>query len=517
MLQFCGDASDPRSGERQRAPRAFLAAAFFVVIAGALCRAVNHDESQYVAAIALMRQGVPYRDFAYLQTPLQPLLLSPLGYLPAGWVWIGARLANAAFGCATILLLRRALAGRASPSASVIALAALVCTDAFLLASSLARNDALAMVLLAAALPPLLCAARTRSIPMFALGGLALGLATSAKISAALPAAGAGLFMLLHLPRYRARGLSAFGAGLLVGLLPVLAMAAIAPGPFRFDVFEYNLEAPAQWWRSISQAGELDPLRRVVKLVGFAGMGSVLVALAAIPWDRCRTDERRLLDFMIAGGIIAAFLPVPALVQYLVPLLPALFARFALALDGAPAVPKRVLVVLAGVGSIAGLTSSFAVRFAGLELVRGTAVGNEVAGLARGGRVATLSPEYVAGDSVLLDPRFAAGPFLFRTHGALARRAETQGRAATARSVDGALSSCPPAVILVGAEARPYPPAFPAGLDRPLEAWGMANGYRRVQLRGGLAALVDSRNGVSGLSISTGRETCLRRGVRARI
>jgi hypothetical protein len=49
-----------------------------------LTRPINHDEGQYVGAIALMRSGLPYRDFAYLQTPLQPLLLAPLSFLPAG-------------------------------------------------------------------------------------------------------------------------------------------------------------------------------------------------------------------------------------------------------------------------------------------------------------------------------------------------------------------------------------------------------------------------------------------------
>ena len=41
-------------------------------------RPIDHDEGQYVGAVAMMRFGLPYRDFAYLQTPLQPLLFAPL-------------------------------------------------------------------------------------------------------------------------------------------------------------------------------------------------------------------------------------------------------------------------------------------------------------------------------------------------------------------------------------------------------------------------------------------------------
>src|SRR4249919_1296013 len=136
MSHFASDASEQVRSDRQRVPPGFLWAAAFVIVFSALIRSVNHDESQYVAAIALMRQGLPYRDFAYSQTPLQPLLLSPIAYLPAGWVLIGARAANAAFGFATILLVLRALQKRASPRATAAALAALLCTDAFLLASS---------------------------------------------------------------------------------------------------------------------------------------------------------------------------------------------------------------------------------------------------------------------------------------------------------------------------------------------------------------------------------------------
>lgn len=61
----------------------FFMAAGILVAASMLFRAANKGESQYVAAIALIRHGWPYLDYAYLQTPLQPLLFSPLAMLPA--------------------------------------------------------------------------------------------------------------------------------------------------------------------------------------------------------------------------------------------------------------------------------------------------------------------------------------------------------------------------------------------------------------------------------------------------
>lgn len=436
-----------------------------------------------------MQHGLPYRDFAYLQTPLQPLLLAPLAYLPAGWVWIAARAMNAAFGFATILLLLRASAKRASPLAALVAAAALLCTEAFLLASSVARNDALPMALIAASLPCLLSAVERRSAAMFALGGLALGLAASAKISAVIPAAAAGLFPLLRVREYGVRSVLAFGAGFAIGLLPTIVLALIAPAEFRFDVFDYNMNAPVQWWTSVGQAAELDPLRRVVKLARFACVGSILVALIATALDRRPSAVSRMLELMIAGGLVAAFLPKPALVQYLVPLLPPLFVRFAIALDGASSNGRKALLVLAGAGSVAGLTSDFVVSFGGLELLRAIPFARQVRDAAGSGRVVSLSPEYVAGNGVQLDPRFAAGPFLYRTRGPLGTLAQIRGKAASVDSIDTALDSLPPAVIVAGGEGHPHRPPFPRGFDRPLVDWARAHGYRTVATDGKLVAL----------------------------
>ena len=466
----------------------FLLAAGAMLAFSVLVRKVNHDESQYVAAIGLMRDGLPYRDFAYLQTPLQPLLLAPLAYLPAGWVWIAARTMNGAFGFVTVVLLLRASA-RASPLAGLVAAAALLCTEAFLLASSVARNDALPMVLIAASLPFLLSGVERRSAALFALGGLALGLAASAKISAALPAAGAGLFPLLRVREYGMRSVLAFAAGFALGFIPTIVMAMIAPAEFRFDVFDYNMRAPIQWWTSVGQAAELDPFRRVVKLARFSCVGSILVALIATAIDRQPSAVSRMLELMIAGGLVAAFLPKPALVQYLVPLLPPLFLRFAIALDGASSNKKKALMVLAGAGSVAGLTSGFVVSFGGLELVRATPFAREVRDVAGSGRVVSLSPEYVAGNGVRLDPRFATGPFLYRTRGPLGTLAEIRGKAASVDSIGTALDSLPPALIVAGGEGHPHPPPFPRGFDQPLVDWARAHGYRTAATDGKLIAL----------------------------
>ena len=58
----------------------------------AFVRKLSIDESQYIASAFLTAQGLlPYRDYAYLQTPLQPFAFAPLQWLFAGHVLIAMR------------------------------------------------------------------------------------------------------------------------------------------------------------------------------------------------------------------------------------------------------------------------------------------------------------------------------------------------------------------------------------------------------------------------------------------
>jgi 4-amino-4-deoxy-L-arabinose transferase-like glycosyltransferase len=496
---------DPRFSQKvahhsadRRLGLAVFGAAALLIAYSILFRFVDHDEGQYVAAIALMRDGWPYLDFAYLQTPLQPLLLAPLSLVPAGWLLVAARCANGLFAFATLLLLYVTLEKRAGRRSALIAIASLACTESFLLAGALARNDALPMMLLAGAILALLTAIERKDERVaLALAGALFGLAASAKISFAVPAAGAGLFLLLRAREFGARGLAAFGIGALAGLAPSLVFAIAAPEQFRFGVFSYSLEAPRQWWTYIGQADALVPSNRIVELLRLAAQGAILPALAAAALDRRRSDDRLLLDLMILGGVAGAYMPEPPFSQYLVPLLPALFVRFGIALHRPHWKWTGPVLALTAAGSIGGLYD--ASRFAsegpaqGSDLVRAVRDGRQLSRLADGGRIVTLSPQLVAGADTNLDRRFVTGPFLFRTYGELSARALRHGYSPNWQRLDTALAARPPAVILVGGESRPRPPLFPMGLDAPLVRWARTHGFARVQLSGGNVAFVSER------------------------
>jgi hypothetical protein len=477
---------------KSRTLTALFAAATLLVLVSIAARPISHDEGQYVSAIALMRHGWPYLDFAYLQTPLQPLLLSPLAALPAGWLLVAARAANGLFALVTLAILAAALKPLVRPANLLIALGGLACCDPFLLAGSLARNDALPMFLEAAALLTLLRAIERNRLAALLAAGALFGLAISTKINAALPAAGAGLFLVLRVRKYGVHPIAGFGCGILLGLLPSFAMAVAAPAQFRFGVFDYNLDAPRQWWTSIGEAYRLNPAYRVMSLIGFAAFGPSLVALAAAALDRRRTENRLLLDLMIIFGLIGSYMPEPAFPQYLVPLLVPLFARLALSLDALAGPSRRALVGLtlafALVGLVPTIRNAAQSLTADSELARAVRQGRAVALLARGGSVVTLSPERVAGADVRLDPRFATGRFLYRTFGSLGDDALRYGLSPNWQRATAALDAAPPAVIMVGGESKSRPPVHPQGLDHPLVSWALAHGYRPVELPEGFRA-----------------------------
>lgn len=466
----------------------FVSAALLLGIS-LLTRPINHDEGQYVGAIALMRSGLPYRDFAYLQTPLQPLLLAPLSFLSAGWLLVGARVANALFGWLSLALLLFGLRGRTPPWAAIAAVVALACTDVFLFGCSVARNDALPMMLLSAAVA-LLLHPRTLGKRSYLTAGLLLGLAASAKISFALPAAGAGLFLLVQGREAGWRPILLFTAGGMAGLLPTAVMAMLAPEQFYFSVFTYSLEAPQQWRASVGQAELLTSWRKLHDLLNYSLNGSILPGILVVALDRRRVPQLLLLDCMIVGGLITAYLPDPAFRQYLVPLLPPLFARLAITMGHLQPTFRRATVFCLGAFSIAGLSTTAANMRrsgrSGSELVRAVAIGSAVAELSRGGAVATLAPEFVAGSNVHLDRRFVTGPFLFRTEGALARDALRLGYSPNWQSVQ-LLRNIVPSAIVLGTEAEAMPPRHPQGLDWYLERWARGRNYSEHKLAGGIS------------------------------
>ena len=470
--------------------RMILAAAAVLLVASFLAWPINRDEGQYVAATEMMRHGLPFRDFPYLQTPLQPLLLTPLAWLPAGWLLVASRLFNTLCGWASLLIVARATGKVSIPKIVALTVVAMASAQAFQFASAVARNDALPMLLLSSGTMVLLDAIdrHGRRPSGYLIAGLLFGLATSAKISFAIPAAGAGLALLIVERGRNWRAVASLLIGGLAGLLPTLALAAVDPQRFMFDVFTYSLQAPQQAVSTAGNAVRLAPGARIWKLIEFAARGAALPALLIVAADRRREPRLIILDLMIVGGLIAAFLPVPAYVQYLVPSLPPLFIRFALALEGSRGGGRKVAVLAVCSAALFGFARETADLIhrssGGLQLQAALSQGRMTARVTHGGMVVTLSPERVAGGDVALDPGFVTGPFLFRTNYRLGAQAWQFHHSPTWLQAAQYLDAHPPVALLTGAESDPTLPFHPDGLDGHLIAWANSHGYRAVALPG---------------------------------
>src|SRR5258705_2773329 len=207
-----------------------------VMAALSLRTPLDHDEGQYVAAADLVAKGLlPYRDFRYLQTPLQPFLFAPIVWISPGWTLIALRLIDTLCVAAAILLIGRTASSLAKDErAGVVAMLLALVTDSVLFAGSVARDDALPLLLLAGALERLYAAAWPMRPGRAFVVGLLSAAAASTKISYALPAAAISVQAM-----WRAR--APLQCRVLLGLRRRLQGAAastsflprLAPGPLR--------------------------------------------------------------------------------------------------------------------------------------------------------------------------------------------------------------------------------------------------------------------------------------------
>ncbi|WP_267381878.1 MULTISPECIES: DUF2029 domain-containing protein [unclassified Sphingomonas] len=426
----------------------------------ALLRPVDHDESQYVAAASLVAHGLwPYRDFAYLQTPLQPWLFAPIAWGAGALAWPALRIANALLGTLAIVAVYGAsLAAGARPRAALVGAALFASCDIMLFSIGTARNDALPVALYAVAL--WIAVGERPGRRHAAAIGLLLAGAAAAKISYAVPAIAYGLYALVE----RRRPLwGAIGAAPMIVFL--LWAWASSPADFLFGTLRFPATAPAEYYAN--RPWKLSIAAKLVDTLKFLALGPALLAA----WTAVRGRRAPLLDALIVAGLVAALLPMPTWRQYLLPVLPPLFVRTALLWSTHP--PARTLRIALVTFAAAGLAPSVAALANGGTLFaavrNGQAVGAMLDATGVRGPVATLSPELLPAARRVPDPRFAGGPFAFRFRGG-----DAVARGYVSR--DTLRRALLPDAVLVGGEA-PWT-GGDAGLDALMERAAIARGYR---------------------------------------
>ncbi|WP_425230927.1 glycosyltransferase family 39 protein [Sphingomonas sp.] len=437
----------------------------------ALLHPIDHDESQYVAAAVLAAHGLlPYRDFAYLQTPLQPFLLAPVTWTAGRFAWPVLRIVNSLFGAVAIRCVfgaAREIAGRRT---ALAAAALFGCTDILLFAAGTARNDALPAACLAGALWLAIRAERARGSRWQAVAtGLLLAAAAAAKLSYALPAMVYGMWALWQHRRHRPLFVMLGAAP--VGLF-VACMWRLSPQAFGFDVFTFPVAGPADFYAD--RPWKLSRAAKLADTVKFLALGPALVALLMV----VRRRMPALLVLLTVAGLIAAMLPTPVWRQYLLPMLPPLFVLLSHRWGRTP--PGAAVRALMGMFAVAGLAPTAVALasgqpsvFAAMREMAAVRAAMDRAGAA--GPVATLSPQFLAATGRLPDPRFATGPFYFRSRSLQPPGGELVQHVISAR----ALPCVPlPRMVLVGGEG-----VWTSGdprLDALLALAATQRGYRGV-------------------------------------
>lgn len=462
-------------------PLALLAALAGALIALAWMRPIDHDESQYVAAAVLSAGGLlPYRDYAYLQTPLQPLLFAPIAWAAGTWAYPALRIVNALLGWAAVAgVYAGARVAGARPTIAISCAMLFAACDILLFSAGTARNDALPAAMLAWALPLILKAERTDGSRIGALAiGLLLAGATAAKISYAIPALAYGLYALVRRERHRP-------LWVIAGTLPAVALVAwlwwLDPPSAYFGTVLFPALAPAQYYEAAGRAWKLSTGLKLVDTLKFLALGPALLALIAVAWRQPR-GLPRLLGWLILAGLVAALMPTPTWRQYLLPLLPPLFIALAERWEVQPL--ARALRIAAAVFAGAGLVPSVIALAAGgglsTAIAEGRAIRAAMDAAGADGPIATLAPEFVPASGRSIDPRFAAGPFVFRSAGLFDLKGEVLHHVVTRARIDEHFTELgqPPRAILVGGEGK-----WTSGedaLDRMLEDWATAHGWRRM-------------------------------------
>jgi 4-amino-4-deoxy-L-arabinose transferase-like glycosyltransferase len=474
----------------------FFAAAALLLLLFAWVRPIDHDETQYVAAVALTPRLLPYRDFAYLQTPLHPLLFGPFAQLFPGHLWEALRAANALIGAAMLWFVYRAQREIGVPQiTALIAAALLAACDGFLFGAATARNDILPALFESIGIW-LLVRSYTRSADPKSsfLIGLLMAAAAAAKISYALPLA-AMLPILVVDQIWGGRRLHCpwLAAGVLLAVSPVALLALLYPDGFAFGVLRFPATAPSLWYEATGQGWKLGLAAKALDTAKFLALGPALVAIWVLTRRLLSGDSKAwrtnlvpiYLDVLLVAGSVAAILPTPTWRQYLVPLLPPLFIRLGMTIDQKPLARRTTIALL--VTALAGLGPSLLALASAAwswesPLAQATLeahqIGDAVRAAGAEGTVAGLSPTYWVDSGLPIDPRFAAGPFLFRMTGLLSPREKQALHVVNLDNYQAELRRQPPDLLITGAE--PARINGTATLDGALDNFAIRNGYRRI-------------------------------------
>lgn len=307
---------------------ALVATALFAVLAGAFFAAygnVNQDEGWYLYASGLLYGGkLPYRDFAFFQMPLLPLVYGAPQALLGHGLAVG-RATSLVFLLGTLALATRLAFERGGPLAAFVALALLALTPLSLWTLTSTRTEPMNAFLWMLCLFLLL--RHGAGVRASAGAWVAAVLATATRLSS-LPATGLVLLFVIARHRHAPRALA---TALAPGLAVAAAVAALVLAPGFDDAF-FNL-VTSQTTRH-DQIRDLDPwgptefvmtrLNGLGRIVVGYGIGPVIALAAglaaALQWLRGGRDAAGRAAAAGTLAVLGAVVYLPNLVpRYVYP------------------------------------------------------------------------------------------------------------------------------------------------------------------------------------------------------
>ena len=206
---------------------------------------LNQDEGWYLyAAQSVARFELPYRDFAFTQGPVLPVVYAFFSKLITAEGVLAGRCVTAVMGGLAALLaavLAGQLAGKPSRLAAFVAFVLAGCNTYHTYYTSIVKTYALCSLLLVAGFLFFVWAVKKERTGFYVVSGFLLLTAAATRLSAVVFPAVFGLGLLWNVRATGWRKLIGFSAGILLGLLIwVLPFAVLAPQGVWFGLVEFH-------------------------------------------------------------------------------------------------------------------------------------------------------------------------------------------------------------------------------------------------------------------------------------
>ncbi|MGF1543476.1 MAG: glycosyltransferase family 39 protein [Parvularculaceae bacterium] len=495
-----------------------------VLLAAIFSRIMNYalrrDEHLYVAPASLLRDFDLYTDFFYNHPPVSAwafraaaiatgetsFIVSSRLFMFCVWLAIAAAVAFVSWRLT-----------RSRPMTAFLTLS-ILSNDVFLTVTGMAAtNNFLSLPLIYLGVSAFALGVAQPDPRTFFGAGLALGLAASVKVSAAVvgPVVFAcALFSPAALDAaQRLRVVAApVAQGGLLGAAPAQAHVARAPEQTFAHLLSWHIGPHRAYWATQPENSSLEAAMGVMSKATLAYSvwttganalliaAGVLLALMVFASRRAIALDGRIVAVTLSIGALAAaaFSPTPGFPQYYAPpvvLAPLLMALLFARLDADAQARARPAFIALSVALVVvnapRLTkdlarlpfperwTTVAVHNSGLEIAA------RMAAAGADGKVATFAPIYPLEGGLSVYQEMATGPFVVRTTPFMSEKLARQYKTTSPDKLYALLRNDPPGALLLGVDYD---------LEAPLRAYARDEGYERVE-----DFAIDDRDGVARL------------------